>query len=184
MTFDVKKGYFLKAVVIIASLLCVVCNSFAQQKLPVKEQNEAFVDNVESIFPKPLGLVNDYRNVFTDDQVSFLSDLLENYEKDTSRQVAIVTIDSMEPYQDIVTYGSDLGNFWGVGTKEKNKGLLIVFCKPCKQVGIATGEGTELVLTDQICQEVVNKDMLPKFINNQYYDGLLSGVESLLKQWK
>ncbi|AGC78032.1 uncharacterized protein LX97_03121 [Nonlabens dokdonensis] len=184
MTFDLRKGCFYKAVVIIASLLCVAYNSYAQQKLPVKEQNEAFVDSVENIFPKPLGLVNDYSNVLTDDQVSFLSDLLENYKKDSSRHVVLVTIDSMEPYQDIVNYGTDLGNFWGVGTKEKNNGILIVFCKPCSQVGIATGKGTELVLTNQICQEVVNKDMLPKFKNNLYYDGLLSGVESLLKQWK
>jgi uncharacterized protein len=47
-------------------------------------------------------------------------------------------------------YTTDLSNDLRVGDAEKNNGLTIVMCHPCRQIGNATRTGTELILTDKI----------------------------------
>lgn len=83
----------------------------------------------------------------------------------------VVTIDSIKPYTDIQKFATDLGQTWGVGTAENN-GLAIVVCKPCLQIAIATGYGTELILTDQICKKVIEEKIVPEFKKGNFYDGI------------
>ncbi|WP_296317007.1 TPM domain-containing protein [Winogradskyella sp. UBA3174] len=74
-----------------------------------------------------------------------------------------------------------LGEF---GTAEKNNGLTIVLCSPCKQIGIATGTGTELIMTNEICKEVICKKITPEFKNREFYTGIKNGVNELIEKWK
>ena len=76
------------------------------------------------------------------------------------------------------------GQNWGVGTAEKNNGLTIVVCNPCKQIGIATGTGTELILTDEICKKVIEEKIIPEFKNGEFYNGIKKGVIELIEKWK
>ncbi|SDX59040.1 uncharacterized protein SAMN05216556_1592 [Aequorivita viscosa] len=79
---------------------------------------------------------------------------------------------------------TDLGKYWGVGTAEKDNGLIILLCKPCQKIGIATGFGTELILTDQICKNVIDQTIIPEFKNGKFYDGIKNGVAELIEKWK
>jgi uncharacterized protein len=96
----------------------------------------------------------------------------------------IVTIDSIKPYESIQRYATDLGEKWGIGSAEKNNGLAIVVCNPCKQIGIATGTGTELILTDEICKKVIEEKIIPEFKNGEFYNGIKKGVIELIEKWK
>ena len=96
----------------------------------------------------------------------------------------VVTIDSINPYSDIQKMATDLGKYWGVGTAEKDNGLIILLCKPCQKIGIATGFGTELVLIDQICKQVIDKTIIPEFKNGDFYSGIKNGVTELITKWK
>lgn len=57
---------------------------------------------------------------------------------------------------------------------EKNSGLTIVLCSPCRKIGIATGTGTgtELILIDEICKSVIDQTIIPEFKNGNFYDGI------------
>ena len=134
-------------------------------------------------FPTPIGIINDYGEVFTDSERTELSKVLYDYDIETTRQIVVVTIDSIKPYENIQKYATDLGNEWGIGTAERNNGLTIVFCKPCRQIGIATGIGTEIILTDEICKEILNKTIIPEFKNGEFYNGIKYGVTELIKKW-
>jgi len=57
-------------------------------------------------------------------------------------------------------------------------------CKPCRQIGIATGTGTELILTDKICKEVIDKIIIPKFKNGEFYGGIKKGIAELIAKWE
>jgi uncharacterized protein len=135
-------------------------------------------------FPKPIGFLNDYGKVFTESQRTELSKMLYDYDLETTRQIAVVTIDSIKPYIDIQKYATDLGQTWGVGKAKKNNGLIIVVCNPCKKIGIATGTGTELILTDEICKGVIDKTIIPEFKNGELYNGIKKGVTELIEKWK
>ena len=142
------------------------------------QQNEKQVS-----FPEPLGIVNDYDTVFTKKQREELSKILYDYNIKTTRQIAVITIDKIAPYQSIQKYATDIGSYWGVGTKEKNNGLVILLCNPIRQIGIATGKGTEKILTDAICKDVIDKIMIPEFRKGDFYNGVKKGIEELIKKW-
>lgn len=136
------------------------------------------------VFPKAVGIVNDFSEIFTTSEKTELTEVLYDYNIETSRQIVVVTIDSITPYQDIQKYATDLGNEWGVGMAEKDNGLVIVLCKPCRKIGIATGTGAQTVLTNEICQEVISNVIIPKFKNDEFYNGVKKGVEELIMKWE
>lgn len=129
-------------------------------------------------------IINDYNSILSPNQRKELSDIIYDYNIKTTRQIVVVTIDSINPYSDIQKMATDLGKYWGVGTAEKNNGLIILLCKPCRKIGIATGNGTELVLTDEICKSVIDSVIIPEFKNEKYYDGIKNGVIELIEKWK
>jgi len=143
-----------------------------------------FMLNPNSKFPNSTGIVNDHSRILTANQRNELSKTLHHYDVKTTREIVIVTIDSIIPYTDIQEYTTDLGNEWGIGKTEKDNGLIMVICKPCRKLAIATGHGTEKVLTDQICKSVIDNTMVPEFKNDKYYDGIKKGITELIEEWK
>ena len=98
--------------------------------------------------------------------------------------MVVITVDSITPYTEIQKYASDLANAWGVGQKDKNNGLAIVVSDKLRKVGIATGTGTEKILTDSICKQVIETTMIPQFRNNEYFQGVSMALDSLIYKWR
>ena len=162
------------------------CKGNAQEtetKNPKTEFDFSKVEKFQETKLKGL-IINDYDSIFSPAQRKELSDIIYDYNIETTRQIVVVTIDSISPYSDIQKYATDLRNYWGVGTAEKNNGLTIVMCNPCRQIGIATGTGTKLILTDEICKEVIDKKIIPEFKNGEFYSGIKNGVTELIEKWK
>ena len=136
-----------------------------------------------AIFPSPIGVVSDYSNVFSQEEEDELLKILFDSKALTEKQVVIVTIDTISPYDDIQEYATELGNRWGVGSLNENNGLVVVLSKSLRKVGIATGLKTELTLTDSICLGTIEKIMIPEFQNGNYYQGIKFGLEDLLSKW-
>ncbi|SDS50210.1 uncharacterized protein SAMN05216503_3265 [Polaribacter sp. KT25b] len=174
-----------KILILFLTLNFLSCKGSAQE-IETKESKTEVESSgtIKSTFPKPIGIINDYGKVFTELQRTELSKLLYYYDIETTRQIVIITIDSIKPYQNIQKYAVDIGNEWGIGNAEKNNGLTIVVCNPCRQIGIATGTGTELILTDEICKNVIEETIIPEFKNGDFYDGIKKGVTELIKKWK
>ncbi|WP_294737703.1 YgcG family protein [uncultured Flavobacterium sp.] len=140
-------------------------------------------DSQESIFPIPLGIINDYSDVFSIYQIKELSNILYDYDLETTRQIVVVTIDDISGYDDIQKYATDLGNEWGVGTAEKDNGLVIVLSIPLRKLAIATGSGVDHILTDEICKSVIDNIIIPEFKTRKYYDGVKKGIDELITVW-
>lgn len=139
---------------------------------------------VDTNFPKRQGWVNDFNNILTTKEEKKLEKLVRNFEKKTTNEICIVTIETIQPFDHIQDYAWALFDEWGIGKKEKNNGLLMLVCKPEKIIRITTGYGTEEILTNAICQAVLDQDIIPLFKENQYFKGVLNGTESLIAKWK
>ena len=175
-----------KILILFLTLNLISCKGSAQEtetKKPIPEFDFSTVEKFRKTKLKAL-IINDYDSIFNPTQRKELSDIIYDYNIETTRQIVVVTIDSISPYSDIRKYATDLGNYWGVGDAEKNNGLTIVMCNPCRQIGIATGTGTELILTDEICKEVIDKTIIPEFKNGDFYSGIKKGVTELIAKWK
>lgn len=138
----------------------------------------------ETSFPKPIGYVNDFENVLSLEEVTKLENLLINYEKQTSNELVIVTISKTENEIDFDTYALDLSKNWGVGKKSKDNGLVIVISNQLGRIRICTGTGTEKILTDEICNTILEENIIPNFKNGEIYNGIESGINALIEKWK
>jgi len=125
-------------------------------------------------------IINDYSSLLLADEKSLLSIRLYDYEIKTTNQIVFVSLDSISRYSDIQKYATDLSTYWGVGQKDKDNGLMIVLSKPLRQVGIATGLGTEKILTDSICKQIIVTTMTPYFKQDNYYEGISKGLDSII----
>ncbi|MCB9245017.1 MAG: TPM domain-containing protein [Flavobacteriales bacterium] len=135
------------------------------------------------VFPEAVGYVNDFSGLLSDSLEAELAHALIEYEAGTSREIAIVLVDDLGPYTDIVKYGTDLANNWGIGKKELNNGVLIVLCFPLRKVGISVGLGAEKVLTNSVCQAIIDELMMPKFRQQEYFFGLRAGINTIMGVW-
>ena len=107
-----------------------------------------------------------------------------NLKKNTTKQIAIVSIKSIGKYTDFDKFAIDLSNYNGIGLKEKDNGLSIVFSKNLRKIRISTGIGTEKILTDEICKNIIDQTIIPEFKDGNYYNGIEKGLTELIAEWK
>ena len=135
-------------------------------------------------FPIAVGFVNDFEKILNQEEVTKLESLLINYEKQTSNEIVIVTISETLNEIDFDTYALKLAQNWEVGKKGKDNGLVIVISNRLKNIRICTGNGTEKILTDEICETILQETIFPYFQNGKMYIGIESGINALIEKWK
>ncbi|MET2985945.1 TPM domain-containing protein [Aureibaculum conchae] len=138
---------------------------------------------IESEFPKQIGFVNDFENIFTEEETKFLENLLIYYKENSNRQVAVITLDSIPKNTEFEQYAIRMSDNWNIGKNNDGNGLTVVLSKSLRKIRISTTEKTRYYLTDEFCKKVIDENMIPEFKNGKYYDGLLLGLNELLRKW-
>jgi uncharacterized protein len=133
--------------------------------------------------PVPPRLVNDFSRLLNSEEVGRLENKLVQFNDSTSTQIAIVTVPSLGGYE-ISDYAVRLAEKWGIGQRGRNNGVVIVV-KPKTAdsnggVNISQGYGLEGVIPDITCAEIIDKEILPAFRNNDYYGGLSNATNTLM----
>lgn len=135
-------------------------------------------------FPeKPNTLVTDYTNTLSGDDKAKLENKLVAFNDSTSTQIAVVIMKSVGEY-DINEYGAMLGRKWGIGQQGKNNGIVLLVALNDHKLSIQTGYGAEGALPDAITQDIIQKDIKPRFKAGDYYGGLDAGTDDIIKYMK
>lgn len=124
--------------------------------------------------PKSKGYVSDYENIFTPEQNQQLTKLLEDYETETSIEIAVLTIHEFE--SDIADFAQKTATEWKIGKKDINNGLLIVVSKNKKVLRSQTGYGLEGYLPDGWLKHTGDSIAYKYFAFNNYYEGITTFV--------
>ena len=132
--------------------------------------------------PSPPRLVNDFTNTLTASQANNLEYKLRNYNDTTSTQIAVVFVNDLQG-----TTAADLayqiGEKWGVGTKENNG--IVILVKPKNEtkgeVFISVGYGLEQYIPDALAKRIIENQMIPAFKYNDYYGGVNNAIDSIIK---
>ncbi len=135
----------------------------------------------------PTGWVNDYDKVFTTDEVKKLHKLIADFEKETTVEIAVVTLDTSmvgSEMTDLYAATFALANKWGVGKKGKDNGILIGIAKGWEQMYIQNAEGIEKVLTDVQTQQIVDTVFLPRYAQGDFYGGTYEGLQTMMQHLK
>lgn len=130
-----------------------------------------------------IDVVQDYSQLFSAEEKQTLSEKIINYEKKTTNQICVYTIDSLPQNTNSLYYATNLAMELGVGTKDKNNGLLLLISKYDRKIAIATGTETEKTITDLIADEIITTTIVPKFKENLYFKGVSNSLDSIIKKW-
>ena len=157
---------------------------FFQLPLSAQQKDSVFHEIKEKPLPNYIGRVNDFEQLFTVQQINHLTTELNYFENDLGVQMAIVSVPDFGSYTLLENYAVALFNYWGIGDKSKNNGLLLILSKAKREVRISTGYGLEKRLTDSECAFIIQDAMLPLLKQGNYYGAVeqaLSAIERELK---
>ncbi|MFT4526135.1 MAG: hypothetical protein ACI9FU_000010 [Granulosicoccus sp.] len=131
-------------------------------------------------FPKKSDrLVNDYAKALTKSEVTNLENLLVKYDNETSVQIAVVIMSTIDGYP-IDDYAFQLGEKWGIGQSGKDNGALILVSIDERKMWIATGYGLEATLPDAMAKRIIENEIKPQFKGRRYYQGLKAGADAMI----
>ena len=138
--------------------------------MPVSAQN----------FPTLTGYVNDSAGLLSPGGKAELESKLSQLEKDTTAQVFVATVKSLEG-DTIEDYANRLFEQWKIGQKDKNNGVLLLVSLDDRKMWIEVGYGLEPLITDGRAGRIRDADVIPLFKSNDYEGGIKAGVASIEK---
>lgn len=130
-------------------------------------------------FPALTGRVVDDAQLLGPDVEEQLTADLKALEDKSSDQVVVVTLPSLQNYS-IEEFGYQLGRHWGIGTKEKDNGVLLIVAPNEHKVRIEVGRGLEPILTDALSKIIIENGILPRFRDGDYTGGIKDGVRDIV----
>jgi uncharacterized protein len=132
----------------------------------------------EPVFPELTDRVVDEVGLLNEEQHRALSQKLEAVEKNSSAQVVVAILKTLNGY-DIADYGYRLGRHWKIGQKGANNGAILIVAPYEKKIRIEVGYGLEDRLTDAVAHTIINEAVLPRFKNKDVFGGLDAGVSQI-----
>src|SRR5690606_24519188 len=108
---------------------------------------------------------------------------LSYYKENSNREIAIITIESIPKNTEFDQYAIRISDNCNVGKNNDGNGLTIVLSKTLRKVRISTTEKTRNYLPDELCQKVIDENMIPEFEKGNYNDGILLGINELIRKW-
>jgi uncharacterized protein len=96
---------------------------------------------------KPQGYVNDFAGVLSAPAKDKLTTLCAEVDQKAKAQIAIVTVSSLEG-EPVEQFSLDLATAWGIGPKQKDRGVLILLAPNDRKYRIEVGYGLEAILPD------------------------------------
>lgn len=130
-----------------------------------------------------IGWVNDFEGLFTIDEEDSLESLLQHFEKQTTVEISVVTVDSNMVHKDSFNDFSDhLLKTWGIGKLLKKNGIVICISKDYKKLFISTGAGISKYISDSDKNRIVVQNFIPQFNEHKYFTGTLYGVNEIMNR--
>ena len=138
----------------------------------------ALVHAVE--FPRLSGRVVDAAGVLGASTRAELDRQLEAHERATGQQIVVATVPDLAGLT-IEEYGYQLGRAWGIGSKERNTGVVLIVAPAQRKVRIEVGYGVEGDLTDAVSSYIISTRIVPEFRRGNYDAGVRAGVSAIIE---
>lgn len=129
--------------------------------------------------PSTPALVNDFGKMLRADEVLLLENKLLQFEKESSNEVVIVTVESLGGHE-ISSFAVELGRKWDIGKESKKNGVLILASKTDRKVNISPAYGLSGVLPDVICSRIIREQIVPNFKKGNMYQGFDEAVDKII----
>ncbi len=123
--------------------------------------------------------VNDFANVISNEDEEELMAIGASLYKQTTAQVVVVTVDSLDG-NEITDYGLELGREWGVGSEDKNNGVVLLLSVSDREITIQVGYGLEGCLPDGKTGRILDEYAIPYLSNGDFSTGLAEAYKAIV----
>ena len=128
---------------------------------------------------KPTVPIVDQAHILSPEQITSLTTKIEAEATKSSNQIGVLIVPSLQG-EALEDYSLKVARAWGIGTKDKNNGVLLLVAIKDRQVRIEVGYGLEGALTDLQSNRIIVNDIRPSFRQGNYYQGLSNGIDGII----
>ncbi|MEE4292308.1 MAG: TPM domain-containing protein [Cycloclasticus sp.] len=141
--------------------------------------NAVEVQNVPN--PRQSGAwVTDMSNMLSPETETQLNQMISKLEQKNGTEIAVVTVPNTAPYGSPKEFTTELFNYWGVGKKGTDNGVVFMISQGDRRVEIETGYGVEDILPDAKVGNIINQKVTPRFKQGNFDQGVLDGTKALV----
>ncbi len=133
--------------------------------------------------PKLTQRVTDFAGILTIEQIKSLEYKLQKFEEETSNQIAILIIPSLEG-EDINDFSMKVVEKNKLGQAGKDNGVLFLIAIQDRKMRLEVGYGLEGALPDVLCDQILRNIVRPKFRQGDYYGGIDAGIDAIISATK
>jgi uncharacterized protein len=156
----------------IALLSCVIASALAAQTDTTRLR----------AVPNPRvasgGWVSDPANHLAASTRARVDSIAATLERETSAEIAVAIVDSLDGLEP-ADAALLLHRRWGVGKRERDNGILLLWSPARRQIFVSVGYGLEGVLPDARTGRIQDREMLPAFQRGDFGAGIVAGVSAL-----
>lgn len=143
-----------------------------------------FTQSAAALDAPPLkGRINDYAGMLSPTTVRSLEQKLAAFEKETTNQVVLLTIPSLEG--DVIeSYAIRVAEAWKIGQKDKSNGVILILAKKERKIRIEVGTGLQGVLPDITSGQIIRNVIAPGLRAGNPDQGISAGLGAIIDATK
>ena len=130
--------------------------------------------------PKLTARVTDLTGTLSADQQTALEQKLAAFEAAKGSQLAVLIVPTTQP-EEIEQYSIRVFDQWKLGRKNIDDGALLLVAKNDRRVRIEPARGLEGVLTDAMCNRIIDETITPDFRAGNFYGGIDAALDQMMK---
>ena len=126
------------------------------------------------------GWVTDMANILSPKAEAELNRDISDLEAQNGSEIAVVTVPETSPEATPKEFATKLFNYWGIGKKSKDNGVLFLISKGDRRTEIETGYGVEAILPDAKVGNIIEQEITPHFKQGDFDSGIQAGEKALV----
>ncbi|MDJ0556919.1 MAG: TPM domain-containing protein [Microcoleaceae cyanobacterium MO_207.B10] len=130
------------------------------------------------------GWVTDMAEMLSARTETHLNKMISELEAKNGSEIAVVTVPETISAATPKQFTTELFNYWGIGKKDKNNGVLFLISQRDRRVEIETGKGVQTILSDATVNNLIDTKIIPKFKLGQFENGIVAGTTELVTSLK
>ena len=124
--------------------------------------------------------VTDKANILSTETENQLNQMISGLEAKNGAEIAVVTIPETGITTSPKQFSTKLFNYWGIGKKGKDNGVLFLVSVKDRRVEIETGYGLQGILPNAQVGEIIDTKIKPSYKQDNFDAGTVAGTKALI----
>lgn len=141
-----------------------------------------FIHNVNALVsPTSRFYVNDYADILSSETEDYIYEKSLKLDGLDGTQIVVVTVNNLEG-KSIEDYSIELARNFGIGSKEKDNGLLLLLALEEREFRVEVGDGLEGILPDGKTGRFQDQYIIPYLKENKFDEGIKNGYNAFYNE--